>query len=93
MSRYFSIYRNFSSTSTSFFTPGKNEVFVGRWSIPNKNTDIVINQICDRNNEDHCGACITNDTNTNSNPNLIKKNIVDDHNDHDDDDYLRPYFM
>ena len=84
MSRYFSIYRNFSSTSTSFFTPGKNEVFVGRWSIPNKNTDIIINQICDRNNEDHCGACITNDFN------LTKKNIV---HDRDDDDYLLPYFM
>jgi hypothetical protein len=83
MSRYFSIFRNFSSKS-SFFSCIKNEVFVGRWSIPNKNTDIVTNQICDRNNEDHCGACITNDFN------LTKKNIV---HDRDDDDYLLPYFM
>ncbi len=83
MSRYFTIFRNFSSNST-FFPAVKNEVFVGRWSIPNKNTDIVTNQICDRNNEDHCGVCITNDFN------LTKKNIVQDR---DDDDYLLPYFM
>jgi hypothetical protein len=85
MSRYFSIFRNFSSiTNPTFFPAVKNEVFVGRWSIPNKNTDIVKNQICDRNNEDHCGVCINNDSN------LMKKNIVEDR---DDDDYLRPYFM
>ncbi len=83
MSRYFSIFRNFSSNST-FFPAVKNEVFVGRWSIPNKKTDIVVNQICDRNNEDHCGVCINNDFN------LTKKNIV---HDRDDDDYLLPYFM
>ncbi len=83
MSRYFSIFRNFSSNST-FFPAVKNEVFVGRWSIPNKNTDIVVNQICDRNNEDHCGVCINNDFN------LTKKNIV---HDRDDDEYLLPYFM
>jgi len=84
MFQYISIFRNFSSNST-FFSVVKNEVFVGRWSIPNKkNTDIVKNQICDRNNEDHCGVCIINDNN------LIKKNIVEYR---DDDDYLRPYFM
>jgi hypothetical protein len=84
MFQYFSIFRNFSSKST-FFPAVKSEIFVGRWSIPNKkNTDIVINQICDRNNEDHCGVCIINDFT------LMKKNIVDVH---DDDDYLRPYFM
>ena len=83
MLRYLSIFRNFSSNST-FFSAVKNEGFVGRWSIPNKNTDIVKNQICDRNNEDHCGVCITNDAD------LMKKNIVDVN---DDDDYLRPYFM
>jgi hypothetical protein len=83
MFRYFSIFRNFSSNST-FFSAVKNEGFVGRWSIPNKkNTDIVKNQICDRNNEDHCGGCITNDAD------LMKKNITDEQ----DDDYLRPYFM
>ncbi len=82
MSRYFAIFRNFSSKST-FFLAVKHEGFVGRWSIPNKNTDIIINQICDRNNEDHCGACIANDSN------LMKKNIVDEY----DDDYIRPYFM
>jgi hypothetical protein len=43
--------------------------FVGRWSIPNKNTDIIANKICDRNNEYHCGVCINNDFN------LIKKKI------------------
>jgi hypothetical protein len=85
MSRYPSIFRNFSSfTNSTFFSAVKNDVFVGRWSIPNKNTDIVKNQICDRNNEDHCGGCITNDDYT------IKKNIVDKY---DNDDYLRPYFM
>jgi hypothetical protein len=83
MFRYISIFRNFSSNST-FFSVVKNEVFVGRWSIPNKNTDTITNKICDRNNEDHCGVCIINDDT------LIKKNIVDYR---DDDDYLRPYFM
>jgi hypothetical protein len=83
MFRYLSIFRNFSSNST-YFSAVKNEGFVGRWSIPNKkNTDTVKNQICDRNNEDHCGGCIINDDT------LMKKNIVDEH----DDDYLRPYFM
>ena len=85
MFRYFSIFRNFSSNSYSIstFLPAvKNVGFVGRWSIPNKNTDTVINQICDRNNEDHCGGCIDDN-------NLIKKNIVNEN----DDDYLRPYFM
>ena len=66
MFRYLSIFRNFSSKST-FFPTVKNEGFVGRWSIPNKNTDTVTNQICDRNNEDHCGGCIDD--------NLMKKNI------------------
>ena len=85
MSRYIFTFRNFSSKSiTTFFPSAKQEVFVGRWSIPNKNTDTTINQILDRNNEDHCGGCIDN------NDNLIKKNIVDYR---DDDDYLRPYFM
>ena len=79
-----SLFRNFSSkTITTFFPAVKKEVFVGRWSIPNKSTDATINQIFDRNNEDHCGACVDNN-------NLIKKNIVEDR---DDDDYLRPYFM
>ena len=83
MLRYLSIFRNFSSiTNSTFFPAVKNEGFVGRWSIPNKNTDTVTNQICDRNNEDHCGGCIDD--------NLMKKNIVDVR---DDDDYLRPYFM
>ena len=84
MFRYFSIFRNFSynSNSISTFLPAvKNEVFVGRWSIPHKNTDTVTNKICDRNNEDHCGGCIVD--------NLMKKNIIDEY----DDDYLRPYFM
>ena len=85
MSRYIYQFRNFSSKSiTTFFPAVKQEGFVGRWSIPNKNTDTVINKIFDRNNEDHCGVCIDN------NNNLIKKNFVDDQ---DDDDYLRPYFM
>ena len=85
MSRYLSIFRNFSYNSYSistFFPAEKNEIFVGRWSIPNKNTVTVTNKICDRNNEDHCGGCIDD--------NLMKKNIVDVR---DDDDYLRPYFM
>ncbi len=85
MSRYISLFRNFSSTSISTFFPDVKHIgFVGRWSIPNKNTDATINQILDRNNEDHCGGCINNDAS------LIKKNIVDER---DDDDYLLPYFM
>ena len=88
MLRYLSIFRNFSSiTNSTFFPSVKNEGFVGRWSIPNKkNTDTVINQICDRNNEDHCGVCMNDNL---MNDNLIKKNIADEQ----DDDYLRPYFM
>ena len=83
MFRYLSIFRNLSYNSISTFLPSvKSEVFVGRWSIPHKNTDTVTNKICDRNNEDHCGGCM--------NDNLMKKNIVDVQ---DDDDYLRPYFM
>ena len=85
MSRYISLFRNFSSTSISTFFPDvKHTGFVGRWSIPNKNTDATINQILDRNNEDHCGTCMIVDNNQ------INKKIVDNH---DDDDYLRPYFM
>jgi len=86
MSRYLSIFHNLSSNSNStFFTAVKQNVgFVGRWSIPNKNTDMIINQIFDRNNEDHCGTCMIIDNNQ------INKKIVDNH---DDDDYLRPYFM
>jgi hypothetical protein len=85
MSQYIYLFRNFSSNSISTFFPVvKQKGFVGRWSIPNKNTDTVINQILDRNNEDHCGVCMNTDEN------LMKKNIVDVH---DDDDYLRPYFM
>ena len=85
MFRYFSIFRNFSSNYkyiSTFLPSVKSTVFVGRWSIPNKNTDTVTNKICDRNNEDHCGVCIDD--------NLMKKNIVEDEN---NDDYLRPYFM
>ncbi len=79
-----SFFRNFSSKSiTTLFPVVKQEVFVGRWAIPHKNTETVINQIFDRNNEDHCGVCVDNN-------NLIKKNIVED--DHDDD-YYRPFFM
>jgi hypothetical protein len=80
-----SLFRNFSSKSIiTLFPAVKQEVFVGRWSIPNKRTDATINQIFDRNNEDHCGGCIEN------NDNLIKKSIIDYR---DDDDYLLPYFM
>jgi hypothetical protein len=81
------LFRNLSSTSISTFFPAVKHIgFVGRWAIPHKNTDATINQIFDRNNEDHCGGCIDNNDN---NDNLINKKIVDDH----DDDYLRPYFM
>jgi hypothetical protein len=86
MFRFLSVFRNLSSNSNStFFTAVKhNGGFVGRWSIPNKNTDTIINQIFDRNNEDHCGVCINDDSN------LMKKNIVEEHN---DDEYYQPFFM
>ena len=73
MSQYIILFRNFSSKSIAIFSPAVNHTgFVGRWSIPNKNTDTVTNQICDRNNEDHCGTCMNNDNNQ------MKKNIVKD---------------
>ena len=75
MSKYISIFvifRNFSSTYIStFFSDVKPKGFVGRWSIPNKNTETVINKICDRNNEDHCGSCIDDN-------NQINKKIIED---------------
>jgi hypothetical protein len=71
MSQYIYLFRNFSSKSISTFFPVVNQKsFVGRWSIPNKNTDTVTNQICDRNNEDHCGGCMNTDEN------LMKKKIL-----------------
>ncbi len=83
MSQYNSLFRNIST----FFPAVKHKVFVGRWSIPNKNTDMVINQIFDRNNEDHCGVCINNDSN------LMKKNISENDPDNYPDEYYRPFFM
>lgn len=32
-------------------------LFIGRWSIPHSK-NIHIDQIVDRNNEDHCGVCV-----------------------------------
>lgn len=47
----------------SFFTSvnSNKSTFVGRWAIPNSSA-LHINQIVDRNNEDHCGVCVTINT-------------------------------
>jgi hypothetical protein len=82
MSQYISFFSKFSFNAISTFFPViKHEVFVGRWSIPNKNTNIVINRIFDRNNEDHCGVCISNNNYKN------EKNIIDN------EEYYRAFIM
>ena len=61
--------RKFSNKviSNIFITDTKNNFFVGRWSIPNTGNNNHhnhnINLIIDRNNEDHCGVCETNNIN------------------------------
>ena len=44
-----------------FLSNKQDNIFVGRWIIPNNNNNYSdnINLIIDRNNEDHCGACDT----------------------------------
>lgn len=88
MSLFIKFFRNFSSNAfTKIFTSDtKREVFVGRWIVqnPNPNTNIVINRIIDRNNEDHCGVCINDDTH---------KKFIDKKNIEDDENYYRAYFM
>jgi len=35
-------------------------IFIGRWTIPGiSNSNHNVNKIFDRNNEDHCGSCIS----------------------------------
>ena len=85
---YLTFIRNFSTNAISsiFSSDLKREVFVGRWSVPNTNTNVVINRIIDRNNEDHCGVCI------NSNEDI--QNIVKNkENITNDDEYYTPFFM
>jgi hypothetical protein len=70
--------RRFSSLFAS--TNSKNITFIGRWSVPGS-TNHHINQIVDRNNEDHCGVCIINNENNDdnvNNKNKIKKNEIDE---------------
>jgi hypothetical protein len=70
--------RRFSSLFAS--TNSNNITFIGRWSVPGS-TNHQINQIVDRNNEDHCGACIINNVNNDdnvNNKNKIKKNEIDE---------------
>jgi len=70
--------RRFSSLFAS--TNSNNITFIGRWSVPGS-TNHHINQIVDRNNEDHCGACIINNENNDdnvNNKNKIKKNEIDE---------------
>ena len=88
MSLFIKFFRNFSSNAftTIFSSDVKREVFVGRWIVPNpnQNTNIVINRIIDRNNEDHCGVCINDDK---------QKITIDKKNIEDEENYYRAYFM
>lgn len=88
MSYFITFFRNFSTNTmaTIFSTDLKREIFVGRWSVPNTHTNIVINRIIDRNNEDHCGVC----TNTNEQLTIAHKNrqIISD-----DEEYYIAFFM
>lgn len=80
-----------------FSSDMKQGIFIGRWYVLNTNTNInvntntninanIINNIIDRNNEDHCGVCISHD-NKQEMADFNKKNIEDD------DNYYRAFFM
>ena len=86
MSHFITFIRNFSSNAiTTIFTSDvKRELFVGRWSIPSTNNNVVINRIIDRNNEDHCGVCISDDK---------QQIIIDKNNVEDEESYYRAFFM
>lgn len=66
--RFFSIFPATNITNTD------KVIFVGRWSVPN-NTNLHIDKIIDRNNEDHCGVCVSYEKDKNEN----EKNIHDDY--------------
>jgi hypothetical protein len=68
--------RKFSSLFAS--TNSNNITFIGRWSVPNSSA-LHINQIVDRNNEDHCGVCITYD---NNNVNNQEQKMKDENEDY-----------
>jgi hypothetical protein len=76
--------RRFSSLFAS--TKSNNITFIGRWSVPGS-TNHHINQIVDRNNEDHCGVCITYDNN-NVSVNVNVNNQEQKINDEIEDYYL-----
>jgi hypothetical protein len=91
--------RNFSlNVITDIFSSDmKQGMFIGRWYVLNTNTNTninantninnnIINSIIDRNNEDHCGGCISHD-NKQEMFYLNKKNIEDN------DEYYRAFFM
>jgi hypothetical protein len=48
--------RNFSNFFKNTINVNNPITYVGRWSVVEYN-DQHINQIIDRNNEDHCGTC------------------------------------
>ena len=76
-----------NAITTIFSSDIKRVVFIGRWSVPNSynNTNIIINRIIDRNNEDHCGICISDDNN--------KKNIINEKDIEENNNYYLAFFM
>ena len=79
-------FRSFSNAITSIFsTDIKHISFVGRWNIPNTNSNDIINKIIDRNNEDHCGVC--NDVN------LHEESRNNDNNVYNKDDEYYKFFI
>jgi hypothetical protein len=51
-------------------------MYVGRWSIPNINSDDTqIYKIFDRNNVDHCGSCVNKNVIENVIEN-VNKNVI-----------------
>jgi len=81
--RFFSIF-----PATNISTTSDKVLFVGRWSVPHS-TKVHIDQIIDRNNEDHCGVCVSYD-----NVKEIEKNNISNKNiDIENDKYYLAFIM
>jgi len=87
-----SIRRFFSIFPATNITNSDKVLFVGRWSVPHS-TKVHIDQIIDRNNEDHCGVCVSYE---NDMKEIEKNNInndINDINDNNNDKYYLAFIM
>ena len=80
MSTLITSIRKYSTDIISNMFTSKQNMFIGRWSLPNNKKSINI--IIDRNNEDHCGCCFVDKSIS------IKQKEIEV-----DDEYLLPYIM